>query len=198
MASLKKLGIKFNYDNSKRAEVLHYSISIDSGRLTNPKEQKKYFAEIIDSISGHAHKKKGLNNLRISVDEEYLTPLQIAAQDLAYRANEQRIIRKEFFLNPKPYQAMVIGGAVIGGIGGLIFGCEKMPEVAANISESTLIQTWISFVGSAITTVSGSVGGTVIGDIISSPYMHAKFPLAGKAKRYKSLEHALKRELINN
>lgn len=194
MKSLKKLGIKFNYDDSKGREILHYSISIDSGRLTNTEEEGKYFAEIIDSISGHAHRKKGLSSLRISVNEEYLTPLQIAAQDLAYRANEQRIIKREFFLSPKPYQAMIIGGTIIGGIGGLIFGCEKMPEVAANISDSSLIQTWISLFGSLVTTIGGIVGGGVIGDMASFPYMNAKFPLARKARRYKSLEHALIRE----
>jgi hypothetical protein len=204
MVSLQKLGIECDY-NPNKPEELHYLISIEPGRLKNPKRARKHFGEIINAISKDASEKGGLDHLTLLVDKEYLGNLQSVARELLSTAQEHKSSRTNWDNTPTLPKVLVISGAIGGGLAGLVFSYDQMTEWATNVAEymnntshlwapiAGLTQAAISVLGTAATTAIGATGGAIGGGIASSPYMAIRAPLASRVESYRSLEQALSR-----
>ncbi len=210
MSSLKKLGIEMTY-NPEEPEELSYAIHINPERLKNPGQAQKYFRKIINRVSIDARKNKGLDNLIVSVNDRYLQSLHNVAKDLFEKSEKQLKIThsEEFGDRPLLFKISVGGGAVVVGLAGLILGYDQVTELATNVADymnnashllapiTGVVQTGISIVGTAATTVMGAIGGAVGGVMLSLPYMIPKYPLGTEdhVKRYKSLEAALEKAI---
>lgn len=202
MAPLKKLGVECSY-NPNKPEELHYSISIKPDSLKNPEQARKYFGRIINAVAKDASKKGGLDHLTLSINKEYLGNLQSLTQELLTKAREHKEVSTESEYWSTLTKTLIIGGAIAGGLTGLIKSYGPLTELATNTAENMnnvshlwapiagLTQAGISILGTTATTILSTIGGAMAGVIISLPYMNIKFPLADKVKKYQSLEQAL-------
>ena len=204
---LKKLGIERTYDPTS-PEELFYLIDINPERLKNPGQAQKYFKRIINKISIDAKKGKGLENLRVSVDDKYLQSLHNVAKDLLKKSEEHRKVRGGDFGDlPLPHKILAGGGAIALGLAGLVLGYDQTTEWATQAADymnntshlwapvTGVVQTGISIVGTAGATLLGVIGGAMGGSFLIAPYVILKYSLGTKdyVKRYKSLEAALNR-----
>jgi len=202
LLKLVNLGVMCGY-NPEEPGKLHYDISIDPEKLEDPGKAKKHFTRIINAVSKDASKKGGLDNLTLSVSQEYHENLLSTAQDLLSKAREQRNAKRDFGNAPMVNKVLLIGGAVVGGIAGLVFGYDQMTTWATNAAEylnneshllapvAGLTQAGISIIGTAATTALGALGGGFGLTTLAHPYWAAKTPLAKKVREYASLEQAL-------
>lgn len=199
--SLEQMGISAGYNSD--SDTLNYFIQVNSDKLENPAESKRYFTGVIDAVSGDARKKGGLENLSIQIDDKYIPRLKKINEDLISQSKIQSGIREDPDFYPKPANIIMCTGMALGGIAGFISGYDPCSEFATYVSNNMnntshllapltgLAEAGISILGTAAFTFAGMFCGGIIGGGTIFPYIKSKTPLAGKTKEYHSFLNAL-------
>ena len=199
MTSLKKLKITPTYYSVE--DELKYNIPVPPS-FQSPKQRAKHHIAIIDAVSKDAEKKGGLEKLSLSVgSEDQKKTLESTAGDLTELSRTHESIAHK---GPILSKVAVNGGAILGGLAGMILSYNQMSEWATDVANymnsashlwapiTGVVQSGISAFGTVVSTAVGAVAGLSVGGAIQTPYLNHKAPLRGNVKRYKGFLKASK------
>ena len=184
--TINESGITCNYDKENPFE-LEYIVDIDTTRITDPKESKKYFTGIIQEISNdvagkvtdHGH------SITVKIDKPYFNAFIDVARNLRYDADSKFDQKIEKLTN------ISLTAGALGGLTAIVTTYSPIAKVATDIGNKINDTSYLLAPIAGIAETVASLGGPAIAAVASFfafHYASQRLSLLVKGKELKNMK----------